>query len=1636
MLLVLAMLLTLLPVSAMAIDDSVKKDILKISYSLDGNDWKVLETTYDAGSWGVKAPENWQLPDQDTLWLKVEAGNAIAAADQLESVSISWQCASENSDVTMHYEFDGVQPGDAVQIPLALLGAYDEYDYFMVNFKTKGSSTVAGVSGTYKLNNLMTGDATKAADLSFLESYVGTYGAFTLSAQDGVYYTVIADETKADGTLAAPHELGDVYVRLNHDGKAQFTYLSMGYGVNAYFQLGNDGITAMGDYTYDTQAGQVTVPSGTKLVRQKVAQVGDQSFDTLDAAFAAAGDGATVQLLCDVAQMETLTVPEGKVMTLDLNGHALRVMDAGAGVVNYGTLTIQDSTAAEGSHGVGSGRLYTSDVEAQGRSAVENYGTLTINSGIFGDSDTNQSNGNAVQRGNAVRNNGTATINGGAFTCCDNYTNGGYAYAIANGGSSYPNASMTVNAAVAYGSINGLLACDGGKLTVKDGSYTLGDGTESNLWRIAYTSGSGSIELQGGTYTRNVKNDYGFFGAYGDAILVSGGTFENAVESKGIYVDRGAVYISSGDFKDDLTAAAKNTTVKVSGGEFTNDVTQYLQDGYQLTGEDGNYAVKPGGTTIFASGTGTESDPYVIKTLDQLKAFRDSVNGGKTYQWQFIRLDADMDLAGEEWEPIGITKTVEEKAQDFSFQGTFDGNNHVIRNLTMTSADLPYYSSMDANYHAFGFFGGVSGGTVKNLRFADVAINKPGSDVDNNTVAAAVGAAVNGATISNITIKSGSVTGYSRTAGVVGYVGGSKTGRPIAVNVGNITVQGCVNNAAVTSDNTASSYGTAAGICATYNGKDSTGGNITFADNRNTGEIEGFYAAGILASAFVNDENHPLDLTGNINTGVITGSGNRSKETPTAAGIAVANAVGTIEGNVNGGAINCSDGMAGGILATASYDTVFGTDGNTNTGAISGRQAGGIVAVVDGAALVNLTNSGSVNGTEQAGGIAALIRNEASLDGTTCVGSGAVTGAADSAYVGKLVGNVAVKATLKNLTDSDAIGAVTAGGNGSYSVTLDNVQLDTLDLVAGHNQGFTYTMNLTNGSSIGTLAVDGAIHTGMTLEISGGTVQLVNVTNMTGNTEAGEVKSTTLNFAAADGAQIGTLRTTDASNNLTSLKVAADAQSRITTVEAASAVAAGFGHGKKTDTNKNTDEREFPNAGTIQTMKTSVANYTTTSTTGENHAPENVLLTSSELTEDAVAILNGTATANKTGFTGVELTADETLDALLAIAKDKTLVIAKGVTLAIPKGTTLTNYGQIVNYGTIVNQNEDGDMGQVTNRYLVTFQDDDGTVLFTQDVAENEKVAKPADPVREGYVFDGWYLNGAAYDFDAKVNAHLTLTAQWHVASSGSVTYSVSVASAANGKVTISTTRASKGSTVTITVTPNEGYALEKLTVTDANGNAVSVTKVSDTKYTFKMPASKVTVKATFEKAELVSSLPFTDVDVDDWFYEAVEYVYDNGMMNGTTSTKFGPNAQLTRGMIVTILYRLENEPAVSGNDFVDVNPSQYYADPIAWAAKNGIVTGYGDGTFGPDKSITREQLAAILYRYASYKGYDVSKSADLSAYTDADSVSSYAKDAMAWANAEGLITGVTATTLNPTGTATRAQVATILMRFCENIAK
>ena len=283
----------------------------------------------------------------------------------------------------------------------------------------------------------------------------------------------------------------------------------------------------------------------------------------------------------------------------------------------------------------------------------------------------------------------------------------------------------------------------------------------------------------------------------------------------------------------------------------------------------------------------------------------------------------------------------------------------------------------------------------------------------------------------------------------------------------------------------------------------------------------------------------------------------------------------------------------------------------------------------------------------------------------------------------------------------------------------------------------------------------------------------------------------------------------------------------------------------------------------------------------------------------------------------------------------------------------------------------------------------------------------------------------------------------------GGSTYWITTTAITNGTLRVDPVQARPDTVVTVYATPDTGYKRVELSAIDASGQRLRLTHVRDDRYTFTMPASPVSVSAVFARQDTErpdpnpdpgntneKELPFSDVRTKDWFYDAVSYVYNRGLMSGTEGTLFSPNVTTTRAMIVAILYKLEGQPDSGLSDFTDVPAHQYYAGAVSWAASHGIVSGYGGGLFGPNDPITREQMARILFQYAQMKGYSTQARADLSRYSDAGRISGYAKDAMSWANALGLINGLDDGRLSPGGGATRAQAASIVMNFCEKAAQ
>ncbi len=255
----------------------------------------------------------------------------------------------------------------------------------------------------------------------------------------------------------------------------------------------------------------------------------------------------------------------------------------------------------------------------------------------------------------------------------------------------------------------------------------------------------------------------------------------------------------------------------------------------------------------------------------------------------------------------------------------------------------------------------------------------------------------------------------------------------------------------------------------------------------------------------------------------------------------------------------------------------------------------------------------------------------------------------------------------------------------------------------------------------------------------------------------------------------------------------------------------------------------------------------------------------------------------------------------------------------------------------------------------------------------------------------------------------------------GANTYQVTTAPGVNGSFEVSPKTTAKGKTVTITPKPDDGYAVNTVLVTDSKGEKVPVNAQADGTYLFTMPGRDVTVTVTFKPDAWEN--PFTDVAESDWFYSYVAYVHQKGLFAGTSDTAFSPNVTMNRAMLWTVLARLDGQNTTGG--------TTWYEKGRAWAMADGI----SDGT-DPESPVTREQVAAMLYRYAEAKGSDVSGRANLSKFGDAQSISTWAAEALAWANAGGIVTGKPGDLLDPQGQATRAEVAAMLQRFLEGGAK
>ena len=1056
------------------------------------------------------------------------------------------------------------------------------------------------------------------------------------------------------------------------------------------------------------------------------------------------------------------------------------------------------------------------------------------------------------------------------------------------------------------------------------------------------------------------------------------------------------------------------------------------------------------------AGAGTEDDPYKIATAEELREFADKVNNqGKTDAWAELTDDIDLsEICSEEdgvsWTPIG-------NSSNNQYTGTFNGQNFKISGL--------YIKNTSSDTDDQGLFGSVgSSGKIENLTVSG-SVNSSG-----DYVGGIVG--WNNGNVINCAF-SGSVSGNSYVGGVVGVVGdssgsvkncyntGSVNGSAASNNVGGVvgrndegTVKNCYNTGSV---NGSIEAGGVVGL--------NSGGNVE--NCYNIGEVSGGIAvggvvgyndSGISASASASVEN--CYNIGSVGDGTYTGGVVGYNE----AGASVTGCyflqdtaekgIGVNEGN------DSAEGAAG-LTADQFKDPNsftkwdFGT-ADTTTWTINpvlGRpvlnenKEGGdgspdspyeistatqletfrylVNNGIEKSAHAKLMNDIDLNGNEldQWTPIGNSIRNsyEGTFNGDGHTISGLYIDSSDNDYKG-LFGRVN-GGTVQDLTVSGSVsGHWYVGG------------------VVGYNDGGTVTGCIFSGSGSGT-GVTGSYYVGGVVgsNNNGSVKNCYNTGKVSGSNTVGGVVGYSSGGSSASASVTNCYNTGSVNGSADSSNVGGvvgrNDSGTVENCYNTDSVSGywyvggvvGYNHNGGSVTNSY-------NTGTVsggdgvggvvgQNFDGTVENCYNIGDVSGNYVGgvvgENI---NGSITNCYYQIDKGDIVGIGNETTADTSKAEGKTDAQFASGEVAYLLQSKQTTPVWGQSNLTTGKS----WPTLVALDKNA---QTVYKVITDY----GYVEQPNNVSYTNNPATPSEtPSRKGYTFGGWQKTTGEGNT-------ITYTAKWTAEEppyTGKYSYEVFTSVGDNGAISVDR-YATEGDKVTIDVTPDQAYKLDDLTVT-AHGKDVELTANSDGTYTFTMPSADVKISATFaedpdwtepeEPATDVSDL-FSDIAPDAWYKDAVQYAYDNGLMTGVSANEFAPEQTTTRAMIVSILARLEGVESAEAAGFADVT-DEWYATAVNWAANVGVVNGYEDNTFKPNTAITREQLAAILMNYAAYKGYDVSARADLSHYSDADSISSWANDVLLWAVAEGLLTGVTDDTIAPQAHATRAQVAAILQRF------
>ena len=1081
----------------------------------------------------------------------------------------------------------------------------------------------------------------------------------------------------------------------------------------------------------------------------------------------------------------------------------------------------------------------------------------------------------------------------------------------------------------------------------------------------------------------------------------------------------------------------------------------------------------------FSGGTGTENAPYLISTAQDLFDLAEEVNNGTSYQGEYFRLTKDIDLGGIAWTPIGDRLDQDGR----QFLGSFDGNDRTVSGLCVKEAygsvglfgfvgmrsrkttaevkNLNVVGSVSvartpANFYVAGIAGFVGyGAEITNCSFegtitATIKSGQSGQGKSQTVLIGGIAGYNFYGTISNCTVSNSAVSGTNESAEADNdvYVAG------IAANNTGGTIEKCtVESSTITgtnnSDNQASQ--SLAGGIAAFN---TVLGNIK-------GTIEGCKVTGRSVSTVGTVKVSSVGGIAAVNEGTVTGCSNSASVTGNNA-LPIAQEVSLGSGGVvgsnkhlvercsNSGSVTGNGLFTGGVVGynTTNEETDGTISASYNTGTVKGEQYVGGVVGNNHTVVRNCYNTGQVTSSgDYAGGVVGrntyYYKNyfpfnppDAERKGeiSTSYNTGAVSG---GSYVGGVAGYNCV--TIAQCFNT---GSVTGSKNYTGGVVGCNAYyIDERFKPAGVVK--KYPGEIQNTYNAG--AVTGVDYVGGVfghLEANASANVCYYLEGTASSCGQQDSSATVTNVASKTSDQFASGEVAfllDVTPQVWGQKIGTDKYPVFTN-----------------DPLKNVLQVTFEN--TVDTSATT--QYAYANPNGTVDVPK----IAKQPGEGKVYCWVDAHGKRYTDTTSIS--ADVTLTPVLAYEAPAK---GSGYTLDYEAETAVAATGhEISTDGAIWHDAAKDPISIEPGQPLFVRTSSDGNV-YASEPTKNTLPSRPASPdtVRGGTnqitgvtVAMEYRLSGAstwtactgtaitglpAGAYQVRIKATSTSFASEPVTVQVSQytppvvpTYPPTVEESENGTVTTSPSRPKEGDRVTITPKPDEGFEVDEVVVEDADGNEIEVTQNQDGTYSFTQTDGKVTITVTFrcDGGELCPSDHLTDVEEDGWYHDAVDYVVEHGIMEGMSPTTFAPRRELTRAEVVQVLYNLEGRPDVTGGNIFTDTAKHWAVDPITWAATTGVVDGYGDNTFRPNNPVSRQEFAQMLYRYAKYKGYDLTAEGDLSQFPDSGKIGEWAEVAMKWANGEGLIQGHENGTIDPTGTTTRAQAASILMRFDLNLVQ